>query len=97
VKNDRTTGVAADGTICGDAVHQELEEAKELGEVERAEQAEQKIDPLTWELSRAVGLGRRNRRAASASERARRQRYLVLHFHNYGDVFQGDQAAGRRG
>ncbi len=22
---------------------------------------------------------------------------LVLHFHNYGDVFEGDQAAGRSG
>ena len=49
----------------------ELEEAKELGEVARAEQAEEEIDALTRELSRAVGLGGRNRRAASASERAR--------------------------
>src|SRR5216683_5424364 len=49
----------------------ELEEAKELGKVERAEQAEQEIDALTRELSRAVGLGGRSRRAASASERAR--------------------------
>ncbi len=49
----------------------ELEEAKELGEVERAERAEQEIDALTRELSRAVGLGGRSRRAASASEKAR--------------------------
>jgi tetratricopeptide (TPR) repeat protein len=49
----------------------ELEEAKELGQVERAQQAEDEIDALTRELSRAVGLGGRNRRAASASERAR--------------------------
>ena len=49
----------------------ELKEAKELGKVERAEQAEAEIDALTRELSRAVGLGGRNRRAASASERAR--------------------------
>jgi eukaryotic-like serine/threonine-protein kinase len=48
-----------------------LEEAKELGNVERAERVEQEIDALTRELSRAVGLGGRNRRAASASERAR--------------------------
>ena len=48
-----------------------LEQAKELGNVERAEQAEAEIDALTKELSRAVGLGGRNRRAASASERAR--------------------------
>jgi tetratricopeptide (TPR) repeat protein len=48
-----------------------LEEAKELGNVERAERVEQEIDALTTELSRAVGLGGRSRRAASASERAR--------------------------
>ena len=52
-------------------LREELEEAKESGNVERAEQAEQEIDALTLELSRAVGLGGRNRRAASASERAR--------------------------
>jgi|HubBroStandDraft_1064217.scaffolds.fasta_scaffold65641_2 hypothetical protein len=50
---------------------EELDEAKEMGNVERAERAEQEIDTLTKELSRAVGLGGRNRRAASASERAR--------------------------
>jgi uncharacterized membrane protein len=49
----------------------ELEEVKELGKVERAERAEEEIDALTRELSRAVGLGGRNRRAASTSERAR--------------------------
>ena len=52
-------------------LREELEEAKELGNVERAEQAEHEIDALTRELSRAVGLGGRARRAASASERAR--------------------------
>jgi hypothetical protein len=52
-------------------LREELEEAKEVGNVERAEKAEQEIDALTSELSRAVGLGGRNRRAASASERAR--------------------------
>src|SRR5712692_1304473 len=52
-------------------LREELEEAKELGNVERAEDAEQEIDALTRELSRAVGLGGRNRKAASASERAR--------------------------
>ncbi|MFZ0246296.1 hypothetical protein [Candidatus Binatus sp.] len=52
-------------------LREELEEAKERGNVERAEQAEQEIDALTSELSRGVGLGARNRRAASASERAR--------------------------
>jgi hypothetical protein len=52
-------------------LREELEEAKELGNVERAEKAEAEIDALTSELSRAVGLGGRNRKAASASERAR--------------------------
>jgi tetratricopeptide (TPR) repeat protein len=52
-------------------LREELAEAQELGKVERAEQAEKEIDALTRELSRAVGLGGRNRRAASASERAR--------------------------
>ena len=52
-------------------LHEELEEAKEVGNVARAEQAEAEIDALTRELSRAVGLSGRNRRAASASERAR--------------------------
>src|SRR5271163_1439563 len=52
-------------------LREELEEAKERGNVERAEHAEQEIDALTRELSRAVGLGGRNRRAVSASERAR--------------------------
>jgi hypothetical protein len=52
-------------------LREELEEAKQLGEVERAEQTEKEIDALTRELSRAIGLGGRSRRAASASERAR--------------------------
>jgi tetratricopeptide (TPR) repeat protein len=52
-------------------LREELRDAKELGNVGRAEQAEQEIDALTSELSHAVGLGGRNRRAASASERAR--------------------------
>ncbi len=52
-------------------LREELEEATELGNLERAEQAEAEVDALTKELSRAVGLGGRNRRAASASERAR--------------------------
>jgi len=38
-------------------LHGELEEAKQLGRVERAEEVESEIDALTKELSRAVGLG----------------------------------------
>ncbi len=52
-------------------LREELEEAQELGKVERAEEAEKEMEALARELSRAVGLGGRNRRAASASERAR--------------------------
>jgi uncharacterized membrane protein len=52
-------------------LREELQGAKEVGNVARAERAEQEIDALTSELSHAVGLGGRNRRAASASERAR--------------------------
>jgi hypothetical protein len=48
-----------------------LEDAKEVGNIECAEQAEEEIDSLTAELSRAVGLRGRDRRAGSASERAR--------------------------
>jgi hypothetical protein len=49
----------------------ELDQAKARGNFERAEQSEAEIDALRRELSRAVGLGGRSRRAASASERAR--------------------------
>jgi predicted ATPase len=52
-------------------LREELDEAKQVGNVERAQRAEEEIAALTKELSRAVGLGGRNRRSASASERAR--------------------------
>ena len=52
-------------------LREELQEAKEAGNIERAELAEREIDALTRELSRAVGLNGRNRRAMSSSERAR--------------------------
>jgi hypothetical protein len=52
-------------------LREELEGAKEAGNIERVAKAEDEIDALTREISRAVGLGGRNRRAASASERAR--------------------------
>src|SRR6202046_3700264 len=48
-----------------------LGEAKAAGNVELAERAEQEIDALTPDLWRPVGLGGRNRRPASAPERAR--------------------------
>src|SRR2546425_7983694 len=49
----------------------EVAEAKRLDQFTRAEQAEEEITALLAELSRAVGLGGRDRRAASAAERAR--------------------------
>jgi TolB-like protein len=52
-------------------LREELQAAKAFGKVELADQAEKEIDALMMELSRAVGLGGRDRLAASASERAR--------------------------
>ncbi|MDQ2942129.1 MAG: transcriptional regulator [Candidatus Dormibacteraeota bacterium] len=52
-------------------IEDDLEEARALGDTTRAVQAETERDLLVRELSRAVGLGGRDRRASSASERAR--------------------------
>jgi eukaryotic-like serine/threonine-protein kinase len=52
-------------------LHGELEEARALGKAAHAEQLEEELDALTHELVRAVDLRGRDRRAASASERAR--------------------------
>jgi tetratricopeptide (TPR) repeat protein len=52
-------------------LRQELEGAKEQENEARAARIEDEIDALARELSRAIGLGGRDRRAASASERAR--------------------------
>ncbi len=52
---------------------EELEDAKEFGNIERAAKAEEEIDALSAELSRGVGLGGRRRRAGSATERARQR------------------------
>jgi tetratricopeptide (TPR) repeat protein len=52
-------------------LREELEEARELGSEERAEQAQAEIEALAHELKSAIGLGGRRRRAASSSERAR--------------------------
>ncbi len=48
-----------------------LEEARRFNDLERAAHAEHEIEFLTAELAHAVGLGGRNRTAASAAERAR--------------------------
>jgi hypothetical protein len=52
-------------------LREEVEEAQELGNSERVARAEDEIDDLSRELSRAIGRGGRHRRAGSASERAR--------------------------
>ena len=52
-------------------LREQLEEARELNQLELADRLEDEIETLGRELSRAVGLGGRDRRAASASERAR--------------------------
>jgi tetratricopeptide (TPR) repeat protein len=49
----------------------ELEEAEDFNDPARATQARQEMDFLVGELARAVGLGGRDRRAASHAERAR--------------------------
>lgn len=52
-------------------IEQDLEEAREIGDIERAAQAQREREFLVRELARAVGLGGRDRRATSTAERAR--------------------------
>jgi hypothetical protein len=52
-------------------IDDDIEQAQAIGDGERAAQADAERDFLLRELSRAVGLSGRDRRAASASERAR--------------------------
>ena len=52
-------------------IEDDIEQARAFGDTERAAQADAERDFLVRELSRAVGLGGRDRRAASTSERAR--------------------------
>jgi hypothetical protein len=52
-------------------IDDDIEQARAFADTERAAQAEAERDFLVRELSRAVGLGGRDRRAASPSERAR--------------------------
>ncbi len=50
---------------------EELEEAQSLGDIGRADELRGELEFLQQELSRAFGLGGRQRRAGSAAERAR--------------------------
>ncbi|MGE0825409.1 MAG: AAA family ATPase [Candidatus Binatia bacterium] len=52
-------------------LREELEEARRFNDLARADQAQHEINCLTQQLASAVGLGGRNRRAASHLERAR--------------------------
>jgi tetratricopeptide (TPR) repeat protein len=52
-------------------IEEDIEQARTLGDSRREMQADGERDFLIRELARAVGLGGRDRRAASASERAR--------------------------
>jgi tetratricopeptide (TPR) repeat protein len=70
-------------------INEDIEEARDLRDDERAAQAEVERDFLVRELARAVGLGGRNRRVDSASERARasvtravRQSMARIHEHH---------------
>ena len=70
-------------------IDEDIEEAQAIGDGERAAQAEVERDFLVRELARAVGLGGRDRRASSDSERARasvtraiRQAMARIHDHH---------------
>jgi tetratricopeptide (TPR) repeat protein len=70
-------------------IDDDIEQARAAGDHGREEQADAERDFLLRELSRAVGLGGRSRRAGSASERARsgvtraiRQAIGHIHEHN---------------
>ncbi len=52
-------------------IETDIEDARAMGDSERAAQADTERDFIVRELSRAFGLGGRHRRAGSASERAR--------------------------
>jgi tetratricopeptide (TPR) repeat protein len=52
-------------------IDEDLEDARSMGDAEREAQADAERDFLVRELTRAVGLGGRDRRAGSDSERAR--------------------------
>src|SRR5262245_45002402 len=74
----------------------ELDAAKAAGRVELAEAAEREITSLTTELTRAIGLHGRSRRAASAAERARQSvtktARAVVERIRQGDAALGDPA-----
>jgi hypothetical protein len=70
-------------------IEEDIEDARAMGDSERADQADTERDVILRELSRAIGLGNRDRHAGSSSERARasvtravRQAMARIHEHN---------------
>lgn len=54
-----------------DELQEQLEDAKQIGNADLADELQEEIDALARELRRAIGLGGRDRLSASNSERAR--------------------------
>ena len=75
-------------------LEEELEEARELGNEERAEKAEDEIEALGRELKGAIGLAGRDRRAASSTERARIAVTKAIRL-SFGKVAENDARIGQ--
>jgi hypothetical protein len=60
-------------------LREDLEEAEDRSDLERASRARAEMDFIVAELTQAVGLGGRDREAASAGERARSAVSKSLH------------------
>ncbi|HET7487580.1 MAG TPA: hypothetical protein VFJ85_06585 [Acidimicrobiales bacterium] len=54
-----------------EALRAEIDEAMEIGALDRADALQEELDGLVAELARAFGMGGRDRKASSAAERAR--------------------------
>ena len=75
-------------------IDEDIEGARAMADVDRAAQAEAEREYLVRELSRAVGLGGRDRRAASASERARSAVTQAIR-HGLARIREHDASLGR--
>ncbi len=72
----------------------ELEEARELRNEERAEKAEDEIEALGRELKGAIGRAGRDRYAASSTERARLAVTRAIH-HALSKIAENDASLGK--
>jgi hypothetical protein len=77
-----------------DELRAELEEAERFNDPARAAKARVERDFLVGELARAMGLGGRDRRAASYAERARLNATRAIH-RAMANLTRGDPALGR--